>query len=885
MSNGQNKTKQCKVHLLDVGRQEYGDAILCQFGKRTVLIDGAHPGDHDGSPGHPSIPNQIKTLLGQDQPYPIDLLIISHAHQDHIGCLPKIIEEGKLKVAWCLTIDPNLGWGRAGGNDFDSAEIDQSVLKLMAALREEVHSERGTLDGELDEFLTDAINLETRYIQMLDTLEEQGTKVVKFGNPQADLKGLIKEFADINFKVLGPEDIHLLECAEEIGKRTRDTMNIVSDFFGRDSVAGEIEIYRRLAHHFSSSRLETSADSLDAKSRPGPMINLQSIITQFEFQGHKFLFAGDFQFADPQTTNPIILDEVENIKSKIKSESPYSFVKISHHGSDNAFSEELLNDLGDTKFFGLCAGETSEKHPHHEVLELLDKHREEINWARTDRNGLVTLSYKKNKPQPEVEIAKGNLNDAKPNQIDLAATISETESFSSPVSETTTSEQPRTESILQKKSQSLTPESISVQSADNDFIEITAKIPNTSGEIQFSGNFSIKIVPAAASVTAEKSSERKSLEHADYYDPNFLIGGGRDVMKDLLFITSAEKLEQNIGQSETRKVLASFEKQEIPIFSNLSPDLRTATEAESQIRRILAENKNAKGVVILGGYDVVPSQIVDTLPTDLRNSLPQNDDPDRFIVWSDEIYGDFDGDGLPEVPVSRIPDGRSAQLIFKALQSESFQTGNNRFGIRNIKRPFATDIFNMLPGQERLLVSKDTVFDQQPPISLEADQIYFMLHGNYQDTRRFWGEGTHLNREAFHISNLPERFKGIVFTGCCWGALTVDTPAGRLHPQISFSPSTVESSIALSFLARGANAFVGCTGAHYSPVEPPFDYFGGPLHAAFWYFYNSGYWAAESLFKAKIEYINQMPHGRNTVIQQAIEYKILRQFTCLGLGW
>jgi hypothetical protein len=86
-------------------------------------------------------------------------------------------------------------------------------------------------------------------------------------------------------------------------------------------------------------------------------------------------------------------------------------------------------------------------------------------------------------------------------------------------------------------------------------------------------------------------------------------------------------------------------------------------------------------------------------------------------------------------------------------------------------------------------------------------------------------------------------------------------------------------------LARGANAFVGCTGAHYSPVEPPFDYFGGPLHAAFWHFYNLGFCAAEALFKAKIEYINQMPHGRTTPIQQAIEYKILRQFTCLGLGW
>lgn len=57
-----------KVHLLDVGRDQYGDAILCQVGDKTVLIDGAHPGDDDGSPGHESIPAQLGTLLNQSPP-------------------------------------------------------------------------------------------------------------------------------------------------------------------------------------------------------------------------------------------------------------------------------------------------------------------------------------------------------------------------------------------------------------------------------------------------------------------------------------------------------------------------------------------------------------------------------------------------------------------------------------------------------------------------------------------------------------------------------------------------------------------------------------------------------------------------------------------------
>ena len=43
-----------KVWLLDVGPEEYGDAVLCQFGNKTVLIDGAHPATRKGGGGHPS---------------------------------------------------------------------------------------------------------------------------------------------------------------------------------------------------------------------------------------------------------------------------------------------------------------------------------------------------------------------------------------------------------------------------------------------------------------------------------------------------------------------------------------------------------------------------------------------------------------------------------------------------------------------------------------------------------------------------------------------------------------------------------------------------------------------------------------------------------------
>lgn len=877
----------CKIHLLDVGRDEYGDAVLCQFGKRTVLIDGAHPGDHDGTPGHLSIPEQIETLLGANKPYPIDLLIITHAHQDHIGCLPRLIKDGLLKVGWILTIDPRLGWGRAGGED-SFRDADKSVANLAAALREEVRFERGTRDFALNQFFSDAVSLETSYKQMLETLQQSGAKVIKFGNPNADITSLENEFSDINLKILGPGNAHLLECADQIGKKTRDSVDLAQTVLKTDAAGtSEADAYRRIIGDMSSKT--DSADSVDAAARPGPFINLQSIITQFEYAGHKFLFAGDFQFADPQTKNEVILAGVEEAKAKIKTEAPYSFVKLSHHGSSNAFSEEMLADLGETKNFGLCAGEASTHHPAQKILKLLDKNKDKIRWARTDHNGTVTLIFKKNQKEPKINIQKGVLNDAKPNFIDLTASLPAvapppSSSFSSGKS-AIANEQSLAASKgeeIKEISENELPETVSLTEKNN-FIEFTAKIPHAPAEISFSGNFTIKI--KTDDQKSKDNENEPAADETDNYDASFLIGGGRGIMRDLLFVTSAEKLTENIGQSETKQILQAFEKQGIPVYSELPSGVKKSAEAAGYVRQKLSEYPNIRGVVIIGGFDAVPAQILDSLPTNLRNSLPQNDDPDNFIIWNDEIYGDRDGDGLPEIPVSRIPDGRSAKLVYQALQAGESRSGNAKFGIRNIYRPFAVDIFNKIPGSENLHISKDTVFDQQPPLRVEAEQVYFMLHGDYRDSSRFWGEETPSNREAFHVYNLPDSFRGVVFAGCCWGALTVDTPAGRTYPNRPFSLNTVESSIALSFLERGANAFVGCTGAHYSPTEPPFDYFGGPFHAAFWHFYNAGYAPAEALFKAKLEYIRQMPHGRTSVIQQAIEYKILRQFTCLGLGW
>jgi hypothetical protein len=296
------------------------------------------------------------------------------------------------------------------------------------------------------------------------------------------------------------------------------------------------------------------------------------------------------------------------------------------------------------------------------------------------------------------------------------------------------------------------------------------------------------------------------------------------------------------------------------------------------------------GVVVLGGYDVVPAHRLDVLDAQTRQALQDaglvDQDGDKFIVWSDELYGDFDGDFMPELPVSRIPDGRLADVVFAALEAPKFTSGP-RFGVRNVNRPFAREVFPKLPGQGGQLEVSEAFGPQNMILGSAAGAVYFMLHGSSRDATRFWGETTGAGvYEAVAIENVPQQAPGsIVFTGCCWGALAMSPPAVRVQPGTLLRPRGPEASMAIAYLRAGALAFVGCTGSHYSPKQSPFNYYGKPMHDAFWEAIGQGKQPAEALYLAKREYARLMPHGMTDLFSRAIEIKILRQYTCLGLGW
>ena len=339
-----------------------------------------------------------------------------------------------------------------------------------------------------------------------------------------------------------------------------------------------------------------------------------------------------------------------------------------------------------------------------------------------------------------------------------------------------------------------------------------------------------------------------------------------------------------MGEDFTAGLLDGLRERGLTVLDDLPVDF----DEDAIRQRIVPQLEKTihRGVLILGGYDVVPSSRFDCLSSQLRSRIDVTDDPDQFIIWSDGPYGDVEGDGVQELPVSRLPDLGSADFLATVLGRPPAAPSAAVHGIRNVHRPFADKVLELA---HPLLRSEPVSVQTLVAGDYAAPNLYFMLHGDDSDATCYWGESNDSFPEAVRFEQLPETIEGVVFAGCCWGALSVRETARRLPSSERPTPRTAESSLALSCLARGARAFVGCTGAHYSPPEPPYEYLAGPLHRSFWTGLRSGKSAARALFDARLEYFRAIPHptpdGKIDNLLIALELKIFQQFTCLGRGF
>ena len=198
----------------------------------------------------------------------------------------------------------------------------------------------------------------------------------------------------------------------------------------------------------------------------------------------------------------------------------------------------------------------------------------------------------------------------------------------------------------------------------------------------------------------------------------------------------------------------------------------------------------------MGDPDVVPFAVLPN-PTD-----------DADVLFTDDVYGDNDHDalGLPDIPVARIPDGWSMDLLLTQLGASSLPAAGD-FTLANTKRPHADGVATQVFGADRVLLwSLPTQHAQVDTSQVGVRHSYFMLHGGSWDTSVWWGEED-VYPQAFTVQEASS--EGFVLSGACYGSYTF----GR----------TPDNSITLSFLRSGARAFVGSTGITYSPL-----WTGGP---------------------------------------------------------
>jgi hypothetical protein len=731
--------------------------------------------------------------------------------------------------------DPDLGFGRLP-TDPDDPPVDSMPLsrKIALALREEPLTDAS--DEELERFIEDQAGFFDKYVGLLEKLEQAvGDKLVLYRGPSdaesPGLRALLSHFASTGIKVLGPTRAQLGACAEVLRNRFIDAIDDAERALTTDASVSPASLYRSLL----SKGLDTEADASDE----GAALNCQSILLSFDVGGARVLLTGDMQFSIPGLGAEVD-GLMDTLAGRVADAGPYSFVKLGHHASRNAFNASF-RDSWDATHYGISTGSNSKKHPMSQVIDAL-KGGQNLKWIRNDRNGLCSFVITSS---PHFDIERGSINDdSGPAGLDAQENVPAVAPETGPV----------------------------VLTNGDQHIEVVARVPNVRTRV----TITIDVEPGpqgAASFHRPAASDSR-------------LGGGRALPR-LVFVTQSARLVRNIGSEEARRAidLVRAAGHTLVEVAGSKP-----LEIQPRVRAALAATPDARGVVILGGYDVVPAASLDALPPQLRASasFEEDDDPDDFVVWSDDLYGDRDGDEMPELPVSRIPDGCRSGLLLSSLSATLPAHFAARSGIRNLNRPFAEAVYRALPGADAIVTSDPIRHGRPPAVSLAGDVLYIMLHGDDRDATAFNGEDASARQHtAMRLAQFASRVPPVVFAGCCWGALTVDALA---RDHVDGTPLGIrgpDQSIALQCLASGANAFVGCTGAHYSPSPNEAPAYGAPMHSYFLRELLHGLPPAAALLRAKEEYARRLPHVGSTATDgdRMIEHKILRQFTCLGLGW
>ncbi len=369
----------------------------------------------------------------------------------------------------------------------------------------------------------------------------------------------------------------------------------------------------------------------------------------------------------------------------------------------------------------------------------------------------------------------------------------------------------------------------------------------------------------------------------------FQLAGGRS-LPPLLFVTCPSALPA-FAPAETVASLQALIPEPHRVVE--LPDAGDPPTLAQQLRE-QASGFEVEGVVLIGGWDKLPAQLVRAVDHDLLARVGVNGEADHFLTWNDDLYGDLDGDGLPELPVSRIPSGVNLRRALAATRPADAPERRRWRAVRVKEFGYADRVYDGLDQTRTLPILNyesdiDTILRRE---GLGADYAYFACHSFPDKTERFSESGP---GNVVNVKRVPDADESVVLAACCYSALL-----GRKSPLGASSSGTVrpvmlpkQRSIALSYIDKGARAFIGFTALIWTPDEDPFDYLAAPLQRGFWDKVTTHQIApARALFEAKAEFILNTPYPNPDVphklSQDESTAKHLKDYwsaTCLGLGW
>jgi hypothetical protein len=244
-------------------------------------------------------------------------------------------------------------------------------------------------------------------------------------------------------------------------------------------------------------------------------------------------------------------------------------------------------------------------------------------------------------------------------------------------------------------------------------------------------------------------------------------------------------------------------------------------------------------IQIIGGNEVVPFAIIPNPVAEMFPEEAEEWDLEKEF-HTDDVYADLTSDSYIDVPIARIPDGRSLDLLIRQIEGKSVPK-QGAFGLANKERTYAGPIMDIFDDEHDIYWSPDYNSDAFSVGDVNVENVYFVLHGDMNDTSVWKGPEVDPDEDlpiAFKVSQAYSQ--GTILTGVCYGAyINGKTPA---------------DSICLRFLRSGAKAFIGCTGSHWSSAYNETTNDGPLFHGIFFEYLMTGMKPSLAFYNAKLDY-------------------------------